>query len=262
MNLFQKKKEIVEEKHTGKHHTHTGGHNHNKEEKYQELINERKGITEVIAKGHFSNIIFCKEENVFIFSEESGNNIYLKTEDTVKQILNMQGAGSNMAWSKDCSRIYYREKTKDYKIIVKSINVNTLEIKEYLEYNSGTDLSSIAISDTIYEIDQKTLGVYAKYNGKKWSITKEKGNYYKTLVSPNNKYIVAHKGAYVLLFNTSGKFIKNLGKGIATQWLQNSKELIGFLDESGNHGSVSNSDLYMFNIKSEIPKKITHTNEI
>ena len=77
-------------------------------------------------------------------------------------------------------------------------------------------------------LDDKSLGVKAKFNNKAWDISSEPGNYYNIEVSPNNKYVIAHKGPSIYLFTTEGKFLKKLGEGIATGWHQNSEYIVGF----------------------------------
>lgn len=134
-------------------------------------------------------------------------------------------------------------------------------MKQLEGYPSLINLESLTISDTIYYIDNKTLAVKAKYNNKEWSFSLEnrKGNYYKILISPNNKYLAVHFNTDVLLFSTNGKFIRNLGTGTATDWSPNSDYLIGFVDKSFDGHSTNNSEIIKFDLTKESPEQLTST---
>lgn len=232
------------------------GHNHGP--KVDPII--PKGAIKLV-EGDFTQPLFCKNGESVLFTDAKGNKLYYqKNEKTSPRILLEQpGVGNNIGWSKDCETVYFKEKTKDYRILIKSININTKEIKEYPNYPPQIELRSIAISDTVYYLDAKTLAVKAMYEDKKWDISKLEGNYYKLLISPNNKYIAAHLSANVMLFTTDGNFVKDLGKGIATDWSPDSKRLIGFMDEAENHHDISGSELYFFNLEGATPTQITST---
>lgn len=235
------------------------GHNHNHAPDIEPIIPE--GSTKLI-EGDFTQPLFCNNGEHILFTDAKGNKLYYQkdAESTPIILLEQSSVGNNIGWSKDCETVYYKEKTKDYRILIKSINVNTKEIKEYPSYPPQIELRSIAISDTIYYLDSKTLAVRAMHDNNKWDISTEKGNYYKLLISPNNKYIVAHLSANVMLFSTDGTFIKDLGRGIATDWSPDSKKLIGFLDETSDGHDVSGSELYYFNLEGASPTQITSTN--
>lgn len=236
------------------------GHNHEHTVAKKAII--PKGAQKLI-EGDFTQPLYCNNKEAIIFTDSRGNKLYYQKDEKSEPIIlvDQSWAGNNVGWSKDCETIYFKEKTKDYKILIKSINVNTKEIKTHPNYPPQTELRSIAISDTTYFLDAKTLAVKAMYNDQVWNISTQKGNYYKLLISPDNKYIAAHLSANVMLFKTDGTFVKDLGKGIATDWSPDSKRLIGFMDEAENHHDISGSELYFFNLEGATPTQLTSTNE-
>ena len=234
------------------------GHDHNHAPDIEAIIPEG---SKKIVEGNFTQPLFCRNGESVIFTDEKGNRLFYQKDatSTPEILIEQSSAGNNVGWSKDCETVYFKQKTKDYKILIKSINVNTKEIKEHSNYPPQTELRSIAISDTIYYLDTKTLAVKAMYKDQKWDISTQPGNYYKLLISPNNKYIAAHLSANVMLFKTDGTFVKDLGRGIATDWSPDSKKLIGFLDETTDGHDVSGSELYYFNLEGASPTQITST---
>lgn len=234
------------------------GHNHEHVPTIEAIV--PKGATKIV-EGDFTQPLFCNNKESLIYTDAKGNTLfYQKSLSSAPEIILQQtSVGNNIGWSKDCETVFFKEKTKDYKLIIKSINVNTKEINTHLNYPPQTELRSIAISDTTYYLDTKTLAVKAMYENKKWNISTQEGNYYKLLISPDNKYIAAHLSANVMLFSTNGTFIKDLGRGIATDWSPDSKKLIGFLDETSDGHDVSGSELYFFNLEGASPTQITST---
>lgn len=214
-----------------------------------------------IMNGEFTQPLFCPKGEKLIYTNSKGNALYYQQSlKHVPVILSLQsGVGNNVGWSKSSELIYFKEKTKDYRMIVKSLNLKTKEVKEYPYYPKLIDLSSLSISDTIYYLNEQTLAVQARCKGKTWNITTEEGNYYKILISPDNKYLAVHKSTDVLLFTTDGQFVKNFGKGIATSWSPDSKYLVGFIDESSDGHNITGSDLLLFNIEEGTTLKITST---
>ena len=214
-----------------------------------------------LVAGSFTQPLLCANQEALVFTDAKGNQLYYQENSKSKPVvlIELSSVGNNIAWSKTCENIYFKEKTPDYKVVIKSINVKTKEIKTLKNYPPLVELKSLAISDTIYYLDEKTLEVKAQYENLQWNISTKPGNYYKLLISPDNKYLVAHEGADILLFKTNGEFIRVLGRGIATDWNPNSKQLIGFLDESENGYEVSGSELYLYNIDSDSPVQLTFT---
>ena len=211
--------------------------------------------------GNFSKPLANNLNASIALSNTEGDKLFVYSENNnraPKLIYNTQNVGNNFAWSKDGIHVVFKEKTEDYKTKIISLNTNTFKREELKNLPKHTALKALKISDTIYYLDQKTLAVKAKFKNTEWTISTEKGNYYNIEVSPNNKYIIAHKGSFIYLFTTSGEFIKKLGKGIATSWHSNSKYIIGFIDTSEDGHQTTGSELYLYHIADD-PIQVTHS---
>ncbi|WP_375238149.1 hypothetical protein [Aurantibacter sp.] len=233
-----------------------------------EVVSEAKVVIEKVDNhklfsilGNFSKPLTNNLNANIALSSIEGDKLFMYSKNNSsipKLIYSTPNIGNNFAWTKDGIHIVFKEKTADYQTKIIKLNTTTLEKKELKNLPKHTALKALKISDTIYYLDQKTLAVKAKFKSKEWTISSEKGNYYNIEVSPNNKYIIAHKGAFIYLFTTSGEFIRKLGKGIATAWHSNSKQIIGFIDSSVDGHQITGSELYLYHITDD-PIQITHS---
>ena len=240
------------------------------QKKVEEKITEdevvEKGLSNVapLFRGDFKNFLYCPDGASYLFTDAKGSKLYLKNDQAEEpiKIIEQKGIGNNLGWSKNCNSIFFREKTKDYKIFVNSITVDSKKKLKQNQINPAAELSTLVYSDTAYCLDQKTLAVYGEYEDKKWKITQEDGNHYKILLAPDNKKLLVHKGANVYLYTTSGELIANLGRGIATCWSSDSKYCIGFIDESVDGHQLTGAELLLFDIDEKTRTVITATKNI
>lgn len=216
--------------------------------------------TIVIDGGDYSEPCLCRSGDM-IFLENGGAKLMLLKKDEKEPVVLIEEGrfSNNVAWSKKCDKVYYKEKRADFSMVIKSVNITTKKVELHEDFPPLTQLKSLSVSDTVYFLDRATLQVKAMYEGKGWTLTKDDNAFYQLSVSPNGKYFVVHSGAKVFLYTTAGKFVRELGLGIASDWSPNSKFLIGFKDESKDGHIISNSDLYLYDITKNIPKKITNT---
>ncbi|NQY06104.1 MAG: hypothetical protein HRT68_07955 [Flavobacteriaceae bacterium] len=233
-NPISKEKEIVEDISTN-----------------QEKLTPTK---ELAILGEYSKPLANKLNSDFVLSDLGGDKLYIYKDgaDTPpKLITETKNIGNDFAWSKDGNSILFKERTKDYRTQIVSFNTKTLEREIIPDLPRLVSIKAMAITDTIYYLDNKTLAVKAKYDNKVWDISKEPGNYYNIEVAPNNQYLIAHKGPSIYLFTTEGKFLRKLGEGIATGWHPNSQYIIGFKDSSVDGHSITGSELYLFHLEKE-----------
>lgn len=212
-------------------------------------------------KGDYTKASYNKSSDIAL-TNNAGNKLFLYTKNSPTLITQTNNVGNNFAWSRNGKKIIFKEKTPDYKTKIISIDPNTLQRTELTNLPDLTAIKALSVSDTVYYLDRKTLGVKAIYENHTWDISSEKGNYYNIEVSPNNKYLIAHKGSFIYLFTTKGEFIKKLGKGIATSWHPNSKYIIGFLDSSDDGHEITGSDLLLFHINKPTVKINSSQSEI
>jgi len=220
---------------------------------------EKESITTIV-EGNYIAPKYCSS-NKILFTNEHGNKLFLKNlEDGKVEVLIEKGNLHNSyEWDSNCENVIFKKKNKDYKMSFYSLNIYSKEINEIENIPDLTAINSFRVSDTIYFLDQKNLQIKAKYKEKTWSITNDNERYYNLHISPDGKKMIAHSGvnAYVISLESNEK--NSLGKVIITDWDKESKFIIGFLDESENGHSISNSDLYLFNSINFKSKKLTNT---
>lgn len=231
-----------------------------KQHKTEAVKTSKPVVNSFSIKGDYTKASYNNQD--IALTNNTGNKLFLYTSNKPFLITETNNVGNNFGWSKDRKEILFKEKTSDYKTKIISINPNTLKRKVLENLPELTAIKALAVSDTIYYLDKKSLAVKAKYKNDVWSISTEKGNYYNIEVSPNNKFLIAHKGSFIYLFTTKGQFIKKLGKGIATNWHPDSKHIIGFLDQSDDGHEITSSDLLLFHVDKPTIKITSNNSEI
>jgi len=207
---------------------------------------------------------YCRSGDLFFLGKGGSELFYLeKGQKTPVSLAKSGRFSNNVAWSKNCNEIYYKEKNKDYSTTIKSINVNTKKVTSYPHLPALTQLKSLSYSDTAYFLDKKSLDIKAKYKDNEWLVIKnEEQGFYMTLISPDGKYIATHQGSRIELYGINGEYIRKIGNGIATDWSPDSKYLIGFEEEASNqHHEIGNADIYLYDISNGLKKPITQTTD-
>ncbi|MEM9326897.1 MAG: hypothetical protein AAGA85_14620, partial [Bacteroidota bacterium] len=78
-----------------------------------------------------------------------------------------------------------------------------------------------------------------------WIITKEAGQYYHPVISPDGQWVIAHEGADMYLYPVEGSTPrKSLGIGLASSWMPDNRGVLTFRDVSIDGHDVSNSELF------------------
>lgn len=98
---------------------------------------------------------------------------------------------------------------------------------------------------------------------KSWIVTNNDGKFYSATLSHDGKKVAVHEGSELFVYNIDGSgMIAKLGPGIATSWSYDDSYLLGYLSESKDGHVISNSDLYLFDVKNERSTKITDTKDV
>lgn len=219
-------------------------------------------------EGEFTNPLFSPTGEYVLLTGEHLQGVYVLHLETleVKQVSKAPGSGYAYVWDATGNSFYYKEKPeKGYFTESKVFNYNVRD-----NYNTQVDnldhnyLPSFTgdKNGTVVYTNLATLKIDAKdlATQKNWTITTEPGQYYNALVSHNGKYVAVHNGADIYVYSTDGSSSgKKIGSGLATAWSDDDSYLIGFADESEDGHTVSNSDLYVFDIAGGKQKKITNT---
>lgn len=225
---------------------------------------------QIKVKGAYSNPVVSPDENYALLTEEHLKGVFLLNlkNNTIKQISDKDGSGYSYSWNATGNEFYFREKDeKDYfsNAKVVSYNIATKKLTQLSDiYPNYLPSYKGQSSDIVVYTNLTTLKIEAKNlkTSKSWIITNEDGQYYNALLSHDGKKVAVHRGADIYVYDIEGK-TKGLkiGTGIATGWSEDDRYLIGFLDESRDGHSVSNSDLYLFDATAEKPVKLTSTED-
>lgn len=193
----------------------------------------------------------------------------LKTNE-ITQISDKDGSGYGYSWDNNNEMVYFKQKeAKEYftdsKVYCYSLKDKKSTLRTDIDINM---LSSYhgneknATSQIVVYTNLTTLKIEAKdlISKKSWVVTSEQGQYYNALLSPDGKKVAVHNGSdiYVYDINGTGKG-KKIGTGIATSWSSDNQHLLGFLDISEDGHNVTNSEIYLFDIKTLKSKKVTNT---
>ncbi len=231
-------------------------------------------ITPVTGKGEFSTPVWSPDGNKLLFTDHNYDALYIVDLNTsnnkIEKIKTAQGIGYLADWSADSKSIIFREKPMAgtfSDVRVKSIDLTTKKekiVKNLHPDNTKMISKAKSSENLIVYINQETLKLEAKegINGKPWIITKEEGEFYHPIVSPDQKSVVVHAGANIYMYSVYGKQkVKNLGIGLASSWLPDSSGVVTFEDKSDDGHHVSASELFYISIESSKKIQLTSTKD-
>lgn len=192
------------------------------------------------------------------------------TTNAITPISNKEGSGYGYSWDNNNEMVYFKQKeAKEYfsdsKVYSYSLKDKKATLRTDIDINMMASYHGAAknvTSQIVVYTNMTTLKIEAKdlISKRSWVITSEEGQYYNALLSPDGKKVAVHKGSdiYVYDVNGNGKGQK-IGTGIATSWSADNQHLLGFLDMSEDGHNVTNSEIYLFDIKTLQSKKVSNT---
>ncbi|HRB71793.1 MAG TPA: hypothetical protein PK776_08085 [Flavobacterium sp.] len=222
----------------------------------------------VNVEGFFTNPVVSPDGTHALLTGEHFKGIYLLdlAKNTVQKISDKDGSGYGYTWDRNNSTFYFKEKgDKEFfsqsRVYAYDVATQRRELKDDINH---TFLPSYQGKETpvVVYTNLMTLKIEAKdlATEKTWVITNDEGQFYNAILSNDGKKVAVHNGADIFVYDLNGKNKPvKVGTGIATGWSADDQFLLGFLDESEDGHSVSNSELYLFDTKAFKPRKITNT---
>ncbi|WP_298393312.1 hypothetical protein [Flavobacterium sp.] len=222
--------------------------------------------------GFFSNPVVSPDGQFALLTGEHYHGVFLLnlSSNEVKEISNAEGSGYGYSWDSDSSKFYFKQKEKNefnndakvYSFTLKNEKLSVVEnIKNnYLPSFSGMDTKKQ--KNVIVYTNLNTLKIEATdlVTKEKWEVTKDEGQFYNAILSNDGSKIAVHNGSSIYIYDIKGTGIgKKIGTGLVTSWSKDDRYLIGFLDESSDGHSVTNSELYLFDTVSNKEIKLTST---
>jgi len=220
--------------------------------------------------GFYTNPVFSPNGEFVLLTGEHLKGVYLLNlkDKSVKEISDKPGSGYGYSWDKSGESFYFKEKAeKDYFTNSKVVNyyVKDNHSKKATEIDHNYLPSYDGKNQVVVYTNLSNLKIEAKdlSTSKTWTVTNAEGQFYNAILSHDGKKIAVHNGADIFVYAIDGNSKgRKIGTGIATAWTDDDKHLIGFLDESEDGHSVSNSELYLFDVQNAKTKKITNTEVI
>ncbi|ESU26511.1 hypothetical protein FLJC2902T_24820 [Flavobacterium limnosediminis JC2902] len=226
---------------------------------------------QLLVEGSFCNPVVSPDGKYALLTKEHSQGVYLLDvkASKVRQISDKAGSGYAYSWNQNSTTFYFRTKNKaDYhsyaKVASYDVKARTQKKQNSASPNWLPSFKGFEESTIVVYTNLTTLKIEAKdlKTQKSWVITNDEGQFYNALLSNDGKKIAVHKGADIYIYAIDGKSkgIK-IGTGIATSWSKNDKYLIGFMDESKDGHTVSNSDLFLFDVASLKKIQLTSTED-
>lgn len=220
--------------------------------------------------GFYTNPLFSPTGEFVLLTGEHMKGVYLLNlkDKSVKEISDKSGSGYAYSWDKSGESFYFKEKAES------EYFTNSKVINYYVKDNHSKKASEIdhnylpsynGKNQVVVYTNLSNLKIEAKdlSTSKTWTVTNAEGQFYNAIISNDGKKVAVHDGADIFIYDIDGNSKgRKIGTGIATAWTDDDKNLIGFLDESEDGHSVSNSELYLFDVQNAKTKKITNTEVI
>jgi Tol biopolymer transport system component len=219
----------------------------------------------------YSRPVWSPDGQKLLFTDNHNDALFIKEmagNGPVKRLKNGQGIGYKATWAPDSKRIIFYEKqttSSGGRVLVEK-SIDMISCKErVLSENKSTKANRTfsarkSPSLKVY-INPETLKLEArKGNGTPWVITKEEGQFYSPLISPDGKNVIVNEGANMYLYSINGNAKrKNLGVGVASSWLPDGSGILTFEDESTDGHALTGAELYHVATGSGAKTRLTHT---
>ncbi len=219
----------------------------------------------------YSSPVWSPDGQRILFTDHHNDALYIKDvagNGAVRKLKSGQGIGYKARWTADGKDIVFYEKQTSpagaRTLVEKSIAVSggrERVLSEAKDTKANRTFSARKSPSLKVYINPETLKLEArKGNGEPWVITKEEGQFYSPLVSPDGKSVIVNEGANMYLYSIDGKAKrKNLGMGLPSSWLPDGSGILTFEDESKDGHSISGSELYFVAVSNGAKTKLTNT---
>lgn len=228
-------------------------------------------IEKLIIDGHYINPLVSPTGQYALLTGQQFTGVYLLDMRSKKttQLSKAEGSGYAYCWSKSGDVAYFKEKKENGYVSnseVRSYNINTKATQTLYNINHNVLPSySGNENEIVIYTNIATLKIEAKNlkTSETWIITKEEGQFYNAILSHNKKKMVVNCGPDLFIYTIDGsEKPKKIGQGIASDWSNDDKYIVGYLDESADGHEITNSDIYLYNATTLKTQKLTQTKNI
>ncbi|MBU2913050.1 MULTISPECIES: TolB family protein [Reichenbachiella] len=233
-----------------------------------------KNVRSVTSNGEYQAPLWSPDGQKLLFTGHHNDELFVldfKSNQKVEQIRSGAGIGYMADWSMDSKQVIFREQINhsNTQLRVKSFDLKTREEVELKNVNPLSlrqrKVNPYKSEELLVYINLKTLKLEAKRgeDGEPWVITKEEGDFYQPVLSPDQKSVIVHEGAYMYEYAVDGRGErKNLGMGLATSWMPDNAAILTFEDISLDGHSISASDLYFIKTDDKSKTRLTQSDDL
>lgn len=218
-----------------------------------------------------SYVFESPDEKHICFSDENLSQVYIKetaTKANPKLIFSSPGCGYFPTWTENSKSILMKSKTKSGNDIRNEtveyvLNGNKILKRTDIDYRaiqSYTNAKSDA--DPIIYINEKLQLIKRDEKSKEITVLEDKACY-QPVLSPDKKKVAVHIGNEIWVYDITKKDKpQKVGNGLITSWSIDSKFLLGFVDISKDGHEISNSELYLYDIRNQTTYQLTNTKDV
>jgi Tol biopolymer transport system component len=243
----------------------------------QAILNNIRPVSD---KGVYTAPIWSPDGTKLLFTDQNYAKLYIMYVDNnhnIDEITSGQGIGYKARWTSNGDSVIFKEKKKGLgntvQIEFKKIDISTkkmtiekgLEPDNFYMSQKVNGKNNARGGNTIVYINHQTLKLEVKAgnNGTPRVISKEQGQFYHPLVSPDGKEVIVHEGANIYVYSVDGNAKrKDLGIGLANSWMPDGSGIITFEDKSDDGHVVSGSELYLIMINDSSKRQLTYTDDV
>lgn len=226
---------------------------------------------QTIATKGFTSPQFSPDDSKLVFSSIKNHGIFISdiAQKQIKMLTELPESGYRATWTPDGQQIVFRHKVRNQGeipyFLMKSVDLNGSfgEVKAHIKpMNFFTATTTNSSSDPIITMNNETFKIeaHSEVDDRLIVVTKDPGNFYRPILSPDRTKVLVHRGADMLIYAVDGSgLITNLGNGIGGSWSPDGTKILWFQDESSDGHHVSGSELYVTDVATKKKTQITHT---
>ncbi|MGB3948374.1 MAG: hypothetical protein WBM13_10330, partial [Bacteroidia bacterium] len=184
-----------------------------------------------------------------------------------KLIFSSPGCGYFPTWSDNSKSIFMKSKTKTGNEIKNEaveyvLNSNKIVKRNDLDFRAIQSYSDAKSASSIVYINEKLQLVKANKQTNEITVLENKACY-QPIVSPDKNKVAVHIGNEIWVYDLTQQLApQKIGSGLVTSWSVDSELLLGFVDMSNDGHEISNSELYIYDVRNQSTHQLTDTKDV
>lgn len=216
-------------------------------------------------KGSMSCVFESPDKKYICFSDESMSQVFIKkttAKGLQRSIFSSPGSGYFPTWTSKSKSILMKSKTKDFKneAVEYVLSSNKIVNRPDLDFRAIQSLDSQLDTDPVIYVSDKLQLIKTGRKSKEIVVLEGTKVCYQPVLSPDKQKVAIHIGNEIWVYTIDQKEKpQKIGNGLVTSWSMDSKFLAGFVDVSKDGHSISNSELYLYDVVNKTTHQLTNT---